>query len=108
MYKYCISHYEIQNKKGNRRMHKYLIANIKIPFQVNADGTSVSMINHSIIQIEPCEELPPENGNQLLMIQESIQKYMDDHASPEEEKREKNTTFRNHKRPSRRFTMKRR
>lgn len=110
---------------------KYLIANIKIPIQLNPDGTSVSLVNHSIIEIEPCNELPPENGNQLLMIQESIQKYMNSQSQSQtqnpvenEETVEiqnedvpthrpirsgKNTTFRNYvKNNAHRFTSKRR
>lgn len=77
--------YKIQMKTTQP---KYLIANIKIPIQINQDGTNISLINHSTLHIESCDELPPDNGNQLLMIQESIQKYMnslkkDDIQEPE-------------------------
>lgn len=106
-------------------MAKYVIANIKIPIEMNPDGTYVSLVNHSMIEIQSCNELPPENGNQLLMIQESINKYLESqtqhlHTSDNLDieplepasgisKVGKNTTFRNYtKSNAHRFTMKRR
>lgn len=118
-------------------MNKYLIANIKIPIRLNPDGTSTSLINHSIIDIEPCDQLPPENGNQLLMIQESVKNYIQSQIQRDEMKpvikadkedsrnkegilekdkdapspssnKGKNTTFRNYKKANaHRFTSKR-
>lgn len=106
----------------------YVIANIRIPIKVNEDGTTTSLTNHSIISIEPCDELPPENGNQLLMIQESVKKYMQhkqqdgknkevqEKEEPEKEQHQsypkkigRNTTFKNYSsNNAHRLTMKRR
>lgn len=76
-------------------MSNYVIANIRIPIQVKPDGTTESLINHSIITIEKCDELPPENGNQLLMIQETVQKYLETSANNLPKKTGRNTTIKN-------------
>lgn len=56
---------------------KYVMAHIRIPIRVNPDNTTESLINHSTIDIGQCDELLPENGNNLQQrIQDSVKKYM--------------------------------
>ena len=96
-------------------MSNYVIANIRIPIQVNPDGTTESLMNHSMIDIEACDELPPEIGNQLLMIQDAVQTYLEKSKNLPK-KTGKNTTFKhytsyNNKHSddfTHRFTMKKR
>jgi hypothetical protein len=71
---------------------KYILANIKIPVIINDDGTTTSLMSRSVVYIEPCTELPPENKEYKKDFSNKINNFLINHKDDTPIEIEKSST----------------
>ena len=62
---------------------KYILANIKIPVQINDDGTITSLMTRSVVYIEHCTELPSENKEYSKEFSNKINDFLKNNKNEE-------------------------
>lgn len=55
---------------------KYILANIRIPIEINDTGNTKPLLSRSSIEIFKCTELPPENPNYSKDIANKISSFL--------------------------------